>query len=209
MGGAGSAGVDLALSAGESRALSAAEFRAVPEEQLAAKGGTLVLRPSEIGVDLEGAASRLSTSGEQLALRYAYHWDAWALSFAIAGARGTQHTSAENVTLASVGAAAVVERRWALGPIGLSLGAGARADVIRQNLERTDAARVAAAGYPTNQEFTGLAPGPVALAHLRAPVGSTVWIELTAQGAILFPQEESGTGTLWTASAGLGTGVQF
>ncbi len=66
MGGAGSAGVDLALSAGESRALSTAEFRAVPEEQLAAKGGTVVLRPHELGVDVEGAASRLSTFGEQI-----------------------------------------------------------------------------------------------------------------------------------------------
>ena len=101
------------------------------------------------------------------------------------------------------------ERRWALGPLGLSLGAGARADGIRQNLQRTDAARVAAAGYPTTQEFTGLAPGPVALAHLRVPIGPTAWIELTAQGGVLFPTEESGLGALWTASAGLGTGVQF
>jgi hypothetical protein len=209
MGGAGSAGVDLALSAGESRALSAAEFRAVPEEQLAAKGGTVVLRPNEIGVDFEGAASGLSTFGEQLSFRYAYHWDAWAFSFAMAGGHGTQRTLAENVTLASAGAAAVVERRVALGPLGLSLGAGARADVIRQNVERTDAGRVAAAGYPTTQQFTALAPGPVALAHLRAPIGPTVWIELTAQAGVLFPHEESGAGAVWTASAGLGTGLQF
>jgi hypothetical protein len=127
----------------------------------------------------------------------------------MAGGHGTQRTLAENVTLASAGAAAVVERRVALGPLGLSLGAGARADVIRQNVERTDAGRVAAAGYPTTQQFTALAPGPVALAHLRAPIGPTVWIELTAQAGVLFPHEESGAGAVWTASAGLGTGLQF
>ncbi|HEX3770520.1 MAG TPA: hypothetical protein VHV30_06645, partial [Polyangiaceae bacterium] len=182
----------------------------VPEEQLAAKGGTVVLRPNEMGLDFEGAASHLSTLGEQVSLRYAYHWDGWALSFGVAAAHGTQHTGAEDVTLVSLGASAVVERRWALGPLELSLGAGARADVLRQNLERTDAARVAAAGYPTTQQFTGLAPGPVGLAHLRAALGPTVWIELTAQGGVLFPQDEDGSrAALWTASAGVGTGVRF
>jgi hypothetical protein len=207
--GEGSAGVELSLSSGESRELRGGEFRAVPEEQLAAKGGAVVLRPSELGVEVAVGASRLATFGEVVALRYAHRWDDWALSVGVAGGLGTQNTTAENVTLRSIGGDAVVERRWGLSALSLGLGAGAEADVIWQSLERTDAARVAAAGYPTAQQFRGLAPGPVAVAHLRAPVGSSAWIELAARGGVLFPEMSGGPGGVWTARAGLGAGMQF
>jgi hypothetical protein len=208
-GGAGSAGLEFALSSGETRALRADEFRAVPEEQLAAKGGTVVLRPNEIGVEVGVAASRLSTFGEVLGLRYAHRWDDWALSLGVTGGLGAQNTSAENVTLNSIGADAIVEHRWDMGALMLGLGAGPEADVIWQTLERTDAARVAAAGYPTTQHRSGLAPGPVGVARLRLRVGRSAWFELAARGGVLFPQMQDGTGALWTARGELGTGMAF
>jgi hypothetical protein len=127
----------------------------------------------------------------------------------VAGGLGTQNASAENVTLRSIGGDAALERRWSLGALGLGLGAGAEADVIWQSLQRTDATRVAAAGYPTTQQFRGLAPGPFAIAHLRAPIGSSAWLEVAARGGVLFPEMSGGPGGVWTARAALGAGVQF
>ena len=137
-GGGGSAGTEVTLSSGESRALHASDFRAVPEEQLAAKGGEVVLRPNELGVELGVGASRLSSFGELGAVRYARAWERWALSAGLTGGVGTQKTSAENVTLDSVGVDAVLERRWRLGPLAFGAGLGGEADVVWQKVERSE-----------------------------------------------------------------------
>ena len=113
------------------------------------------------------------------------------------------------MTLASIVGDAGVERRWTLGRAGVGLGVGAEADMIWQTLERTDATRVAAAGYPTTQRYAGLAPGPVALARLRVQLALRMWIELAARGGVLFPQLTAGLGGVWTVRAGIGAGVQF
>jgi hypothetical protein len=156
------------------------------------------------------AASRLSTFGEVLGLRYAHRWDDdWALSLGVTGGLGAQKTSAEDVTLQSIGADAVVEHRWAIGPVTLGLGAGPEADVIAQTLVRTDAARVAAAGYPTTQHHSGLAPGPVGVARLRVGLGRSAWIEMGARGGVLFPETQDGRSALWTGRAEIGTGIAF
>jgi hypothetical protein len=205
----GSGGLELSLSAGEARTLHASEFRAAPEEQLASKGGTFVLRPHEIGLELAAGATRLSTYGGLAEVRYAYHWDEWALSFGVGGGYGLENTSAENVKLTSFGGDAAIEHRWRVAPLALSLGIGAEGDVFWQSLERTDAARVAAAGYPTTQHYTGFAPGPIALARVRVPLGQTPWVELSARGGTLFPSFGDGLGVLWTARVGAGAGVTF
>jgi hypothetical protein len=110
--GAGSAGMEFSLSSGEARTLRAEEFRSVPEEQLATKGGAVILRPNELGLELSVGASRLSTFGELVGLRYARQWDDWALTVGVAGGRGTQNTSAQSAKLASIGGDVGVERRW-------------------------------------------------------------------------------------------------
>lgn len=208
-GSAGSAGLALSLSSGEARTLHASDFRPMPEEQLASKGGDIVLRPNELGVELGVGASRLSTFGEQAALRYAHVWDAWALSLGVTGGLGTQSTSAENVKLTSIGLDAVLERRWRLGRLSLGAGVGGEYDVIWQTLDRTDAARVAAAGYPTTQSYSGSAPGPIGVLRLRMPLGQAVWVEAAVRGGVLFPSFDGGVGELWTVRAGIGAGVAF
>ena len=206
---AGSGGLELSLSAGEARTLRASEFRAAPEEQLASKGGTFVVRPHEIGVELAAGATRLSSYGGAVEVRYAYHWDDWALSLGVGGGYGLQSTSAENVKLTSLGGDVVFERRWRVGPLGLGLGVGAEGDVFWQSLERKDAARVAAAGYPTTQYYAGFAPGPMAMLHMRLPLGQSPWVEASAQGGVLFPSFGDSLGELWTARFGVGAGLDF
>jgi len=113
------------------------------------------------------------------------------------------------VTLASIETELTAERRWALGPVGFGAGLGGEADVIWQTLERTDAARVAAAGYATTQSSAGLAPGPIAVARLRVSLGLRTWIEVAARGGILFPELSEGATGMWIARAGVGAGVNF
>jgi hypothetical protein len=205
----GSAGLEFSLAPSETRTLRADEFRSVPEEQLATKGGAVVLWPNEIGVEASVGASRLSSFGELLGLRYAHQWDDWAVSIGVTGGRGTQNTSAENATLASLGCDVGLQRRWTIGSVGLGFGLGAEADVIWQTLDRADSARVAAAGYPTIQRYVGLAPGPIALAHIREPIGLRTWVELAARGGVLLPELSGGLGEMWTWRAEAGVGVQF
>ncbi len=206
---AGSGALELALAAGEARTLAASDFRPVQEEQLASKGGAVVLRPNEVGIELEGAASRLSSYGGSVGVRYARRLGDWALSVGAAGGYGVQSTGAENVTLESFGLDAIGERRVSLGLFAVGLGAGAEADVLAQNLQRTDAARVALADYPTTQSLTGLACGPVARAHLQLRITPVTWLDLSLRGGALFANVEGGLGALWTARAGLGAGVSF
>ncbi len=206
---AASGGVEVSLAAGEVRTLRSNDFRAVPEEQLANKGGAVVLRPQELGVEVGAVATRLSSAGGLLGATYAYRWDEWALSIGVAGGYGVQNTVAENVTLSSLGGDAVLERRSRLGPLGIGLGLGAEAEVFRQSLERTDAARVAAAGYPTTQHYVGFAPGPLALARLRVPLGQSTWVELTARGGVLFANFNGTLGPFWTTSVSAGAGLDF
>jgi uncharacterized caspase-like protein len=205
----GTGGVEVALAGGETRALSPADFGALPGEELASKGGEVVLRPDEIELEAGIGASRLETVGEELSVRYAHTWGSWALGLGVTGAIGTQDTSAENVQLVALGGDAAVERRWRIGGWMLALGLGGEVDVISQTLTRTDAARVAAAGYPTTQHYEALAPGPITEARARLRITTALWAELSARGAVLFPQLDGTVGALWAGRVGLGVGVSF
>jgi hypothetical protein len=207
--GAGSAATEFSLAPGEAHSLRADEFHAAPEEQLATKGGNALLRPNELGVELSAEASRLATLAGSAGLRYAHQWDEWALSLGVAGGRGTQNTGAENVTLESIETELTAERRWALGPVTFGAGLGGEADVMWQTLERTDAVRVAAAGYATTQRNVGLAPGPIAVVRLRVDLGFRTWIEAAARGGVLFPELSDGATGMWIVRAGVGAGVKF
>jgi hypothetical protein len=206
---AGSGALDVALAEGEARSLTSSDFRPVPEEQLATKGGAVVVRRSEIGVEFEGAATRLAAYGGEVTVRYARRWDDWSASLGVGAGYAGQNTSAEQVTVDAVGADAFLDRRVPFGEVSAGIGVGGEADVFWQSLQRTDAARVAAAGYPTTQSFTGLAAGPVARLHLRWSVTTATWLELSARSGALFANLEGGVGALWTVRAGMGAGLSF
>ncbi len=203
------AGLEVTLAQGESRGLSAADFRAIPGEELASKGGEVVLRPDEIEVEGGVGASRLATSAEQASLRYAHVFGPWAFGVGVTGALGTQTTSAESVQLSSLGGDATLERRWRAGAWTLGLGGGGEADVVWQTVTRADAARVAAAGYATTQKYVALAPGPVLEGRVRLELTPVLWAELGVRGSVLFPELNGSVGPVWGAHAGLGIGVSF
>lgn len=205
----GAAGVEVALAPGEKRALSPTEFRPIPGDEIANKGGEVVLRPDEIEIEGGVGASRVVTFGEQLSVRYAHAWRGWAFGLGLTGALGTQTTSAESVQLTALGGDATIERRRRAGDWTLGLGGGAEADVIWQTLTRTDAARVALAGYPTTQGYVALAPGAVVEARVRLRLTPVFWGEIGARGSLLFPELDGAVGALWGAHAGVGIGASF
>ena len=207
--GDGAGAVDVSLGASEQRTLRVSEFRSFPEEQLASKGGQVIVRPHELEVELLGGTSRVANLATALAFRYGYRFDRWTLSLALVGALGWQATEAENIHLQTAGAEAMLERRFALGVPTLSIGLGAAAQVIRQSLERTDAARVAAAGYPTVQNDVAFAPGPVGAIRCRLPLGRVVYNELALRGGLLISEFGGALGPLWFAQAGFAAGVLF
>ena len=151
--------VEVSLAAGEARVARPERLPPVQEEQLASKGGAVVLRPNELGVELEAGATRLSDYGGVVGVRYARRWDEWALGLGRRRQLRRREDERRSVTLSSLGGDAFFERRASVGSLDLGLGLGAEADVVWQSLERTDAARVAAAGYPTDACFTGSPPG--------------------------------------------------
>ncbi|MGH7440179.1 MAG: caspase family protein [Polyangiaceae bacterium] len=206
---AGSGALDVALAEGQSRSLASSDFRPVREEQLAAKGGAVVVRPNELGVEVDGVATRLAAYGGQVTVRYAHRWDDWSASLGVGAGYAGENTSAERVKVDAAGADAFLERRFSFGETSVGAGAGAEADVFWQSLQRTDAARVAAAGYPTTQSFTGLAAGPVVRVDLRWNVTTRSWLELSGRGGALFANLEGSMGALWTARVGLGAGFGF
>jgi hypothetical protein len=207
---AGSSGaLEVALAAGDQRTLAPRDFRDVPEEQLASKGGDVVLRPNEIAVDVGGDVSRIADYDEALGVRYTRAFDAWALSVRAFGGIGAQHTGAQNVTLSSIGCEAFLERRFHFGRPLLAIGLGGAAEIIWQKLERVDAAQLALAGYPTTQTFNAFAPGPMSEARLQWPLAETIAIELDARSGILFPNFGGSAGALWMVGIAAGMGVSF
>lgn len=202
-------GVEIALAQGERRLLAVADFRRFPEEELASKGGEVVLRPDELEVEGGVGASRIEALGGDLSLRYAHVFGAWALGGGVRGNLGAQNTSAEDVTLHELGLDLTIERRWRAGGLTLGLGGGGEASVVWQSLTRTDAGPVGAAGYPTTQSFTALAAGPLLEARLRFSFTPALWSEIGVRAAVVFPELDGAVSPVWSLHAGAGVGVSF
>jgi hypothetical protein len=208
--GGGTAAAEIALARGEDRVLGPSDFHAVHEEQMASKGGEVVVLPNEFAIELGAGTSRVADSLGHIGLRYAYVFGAWALAFGSRVSAGPQHTSASDVQVASLGLQATAERRWRLGAPVLSLGAGAAADFVMQRVTRADAAQVGPAGYATTANFSALAAGPFAVVRLRLPLGATKWVEAAARGELLFADFDGSTSPLLSAAFGtLGAGFSF
>jgi hypothetical protein len=186
-----------------------ADFRPVSEEQMASKGGEIVLRPNEVAIELGGGASHIADGLASVGLRYAYVLGSWAIALAPRAAYGFQHTPASNVDVESIGLQATIEWRSPLnGPV-LALGTGAATDFVWQRVERSDAARVAAAGYPTTSVFTAGAFGPIGVVRIRVPLDTTAWIEASVRAEILLARFEDTLGFDWATIGSLGTGASF
>jgi hypothetical protein len=208
-GGSSVAGVEVTLAPGETRALAAADFRAIASEELASKGGEAVLRPEELSLEWGVGTSRLARFSERQGLRYAHSWGTWAIGVGASFGLGGDTTSANAVRVTTLGGNATIERRWRTGAWTFGLGLGGEADVVWETLTRNDAARLAAAGYPTTQRYDALAPGPLVEGRVRLGITPRVWTELGLRGSVLFPDLGGSVGALWGASAAVGVGVSF
>ena len=210
VGGGGPAAAEIAIAAGQERVLTSSDFRAVPQEQLARKGGDIVVRPNEVALDLGGATSRIVDGAGTLGLRYTRVFDDWAIGIGPRTALGIQRTSVSNVRIVSLEVDATIERRWrSTSGAALSIGAGVAAESLWQRVERTDAARVAAGGYATSASYRAIAIGPVVVARGRLPIGTAYFVEAAIDGGMLVADFDGTAGALWTIGAGLGAGISF
>jgi hypothetical protein len=201
--------VEIALSRGDDHVIAPADFHPVPEEQLAAKGGAVVLRPNELTLDLGAGTTRVADIETTAEVQWAHVMGEWAIAVGPRGAFGYQRTSASYVHVETVGLEATVERRWRLGTPTLAIGIGGATDVVWQRVERVDAARVAAVGYATTSNFTAWAAGPIAVARLRYPLGTASWLQAALGGELLWAEFDTSPAPLWAATASLGAGVSF
>jgi hypothetical protein len=207
-GSGGSGAAEIAIADGQDRVLAPSDFRAVSMEQLAAKGGGVVLRPNELGIELGAGASRLTDVMGVARVRYARAFGTWALGAAVRGGEGVQRTPANDVTVSSLGLEASGELRAPLGRRTAAFGGGAAVDWLSQHVARTDAGR-ASPPFATASDFAAWALGPFAEARLRQPLGTALWIELTVRGELLVSELDGALGVVWAGLGGLGAGADF
>jgi hypothetical protein len=205
-GGAGAA--EIALADGQDRVFEAADFRSVPEEQLAGKGGTYVLRPNELGLEMGAGTSRIADAAIVGRLVYTRAFGSWALGGGIRAGAGDQRTPANDLSTTSVGLEVSAELRAYLRDSMAAFGLGAAADWVRQRVQRADTAR-ASPGFPTAFHFTAIPSGPLATARWRLRLGTRSWFELSVRGELLVVTFEGNPGADWALLGGIGSGTAF
>jgi hypothetical protein len=172
------------LAAGEMRSLAPLDFVPFAAATLAQKGAGVVVWPNQLSVASGLSVSNLPAHGALLGLRYARALGQWAVSAGVAGEVGAGSTAAEDLHVDELAASARVE--WRPRLVGASpavdfelhLGGGPRIAEIFQRLQRTDAARVMLAGYPTASSEHATAAG------VEAVVGIGWWFSRRASLAL-------------------------
>ena len=204
-----SAVADIAVGATEDRVLAASDFRAMPEEELAGKGGGVVVRPYEVALAIGAGVSRLTDASGLARLTVTRSFGSWALAVGARGALGVQDTESNDVTVTSLGLEATGELRWPLGARAMiAAGAGAAADAVWQHVQRNDQA-VASAPMKTSADFQAVAAGPIAFARLRERIGLRAFVELSVRGEALAAKLDDSLEPLWSLSAAVGGGASF
>jgi len=183
--------VEIALGREERRALAGSDFRPFAPETLAQKGGELDVWPHEIelayGARTAPGDARLFDVAEVVRARYAHRVSGvFSLSFGADAGLGARSTAALDARVVWGGASARAELRPSLGSIDVRLGLGPAASFVAQRLRRQDAARVALAGYPTEQHFHALLAGAESIVGARYHLAPRVALGIDLDGALLF-----------------------
>ncbi len=208
-GAAGAAAIQLSLANREKRTLQASDFRPVALEELAAKGGTLVMRPHEAFVSAGATTGTLDAVMPRIGFGAGTRIGELALSLRLGGARG-EHVSGDNdVTVTTLDSSVELAYVLPLAPVELRFGAGPTALVVWEGLRRRDADLVGPLGYPVEQNHRALALGGVASASGRVRLSEALFAELGVRGGVLGVQRQSSTSALWLATAEAGAGVMF
>jgi hypothetical protein len=204
-----SAALQLELGKNEQREIRASDFRILPEEVLARKGGEVNLRPNELSLDYAARTSRLYDLGHELALRYRYAWDAFAMGLGALGGTGGRTQDAERSTVTWLGAEATAELRVRAFGVLLRIGAGPRGIAMLQTITRADAERLQLAGYDPARRHRATAWGAHFLAGMRAPIGSHFFADVDAHGDVLGVSLAGSIAPIWSAGLGVSLGVGF
>ncbi len=205
-----SAATQLDVARNEDREVRSSDFRAVPEETLARKGGEVILWPNELSAGYVARTARLYDFGHELELRY-QHTSSSGFAFGVGalGGSGTGARERQESTVSWLGVDGLAEVRSTLGPLLLRAGIGPRVLALVRTVVRTDAERLALAGYDTERRFRGMALGGHARAGARIPFGARLWLELDVHGELLGIRFGGELVPTWSAGGGAAVGVSF
>jgi hypothetical protein len=207
--GARSGAVELNLSRGETRDLETADFRDVPEEALASKGGTLVVKPFELGAAYGVDTSALAPFGQRLRVQGSYVFGALALGAGLEGGIGRGDNDANRIDFRYGGGRAGAELRAALSEdVQIFAGAHARALYAREKLTRLDQDVVARAGYPTERSASAFVAAGELRLGARLNLGGG-FVELAPWGTLLFPKRADSVNPQAGAGIEAQAGVRF
>jgi hypothetical protein len=172
------------------------DFRPVANEELVARGGRLELHAASVApvVGLELAPLGAATWAARVGVAGGWARGALALALELDYLQGDAHTAGYEGQERAVAGAALVGVRGFVGRATLSLFVGPELRWTWQSLTRLDAARLAAAGLPTNGSRSGGGIGPRAAIVLAIPLGRR-WSALVGVAATALVERESAGGS--------------
>ena len=207
---AGSGGAaEVLLSAGEVRALDAATFHAFAAEALALKS-ELVVSPWSLTLSDGVVTGNATTLGDEAVLELERRWRSVGVALRALAGWGEHGTEANDVYERSLGGEVGLVRilpvsaRW-----NLRFGADARAEYIRQEVKRKDAAVIEAVGYPGIAYFNGSAWGGGLHVDARYDLSAKLHVVAAVKGLALGAPTNTGTEWRFLLGAYLGLGASF
>ena len=172
---------ELALPYGGRRVLESDEFEAVPYDELARKGGHLLLRRSELEVEYGFMVGARAELGHRVALRYGFRWPWVTLGVGLELARVERTGNAHDIEEQWAGGHGQDDGRFDLGRVALAVGGGVALRWIGQRLRRLDAPRLEGGPYALEEERSALGAGPMLAVAMRVPFGGRWWWTLGAE----------------------------
>ncbi len=195
---------EIRIASRERRVLSAQDFRTFSAEELALKGGAVVIHPWEIELGYSLASSNRFSVGQEGMARVAYSFGPWALGVGAFVGKGHDTTLSNEIEERWVGGNLRLERRQSWLGLTWRLGAGPAMQNLWQDITRLDAERVSRAGYASTRSYRGIAFGGVVAAGCRLELVGRTWFGLEAAGQGM--GAKTSDGLLWRWSLG-GTAV--
>jgi hypothetical protein len=207
--GVNGAAAEISLAPSSLRVLSPSDFHAFPGEKLAQKGELLV-RPWSIGVRESLYTGHSVTLGDELALSLEHRAGAWSIGLSPFGGYAVYRSEFNHVREGSAGGEVSLDYGFALTEgVRLRLGVDARAQIVAQTVERTDAARLAPAGFTSHQNYEAAVAGGGVHSALRIPVNQLGFIDMGLRGLLLGMDTDEGLRGRLMLGVTIGGGIVF
>jgi hypothetical protein len=170
----------------------------------------LVVSPWSLTLSDGVVAGSAISVGNEAMLEVERRWGNFGFAVRALGGRGENATPANEVYETSLGGEAGLVRILPLGArVDLRLGVDVRAEYIRQEVERKDAAVVEAVGYPGVTYFNGSAWGGGLHAEARYQLSTTFHFVAAVKGLALESPTDAGTRARFSFGGYLGVGASF